>query len=176
MDLPETLREISLFRQCLASYFAVFDPSDLEEQDLYLAAVKALEAGQRTVDIDTDHGKTRLDTSEILQAAGDIHAQIYARDFALIDQADMIVSLIPELPNGKPALSSGVERELQHAHEATREVYVIWQPRSAPSPFITETANAVFPSVEAALGYFEKAGYLNRREDGRGQTTLFPVW
>src|SRR5881227_2895477 len=47
--------------------------------------------------------------------------QIYARDFKMIDQSDLIVSLIPPLPSGKPALSSGVERELQHASEGVLE-------------------------------------------------------
>ena len=35
----------------------------------------------------------------------------------------------------KPILSSGVERELQHAHETTKEVYVVWRSDSEPSPF-----------------------------------------
>jgi hypothetical protein len=83
--------------------------------------------------------------------------QIYARDFKMIDQSDMIVSLIPELPGGKPALSSGVERELQHAFEGGKEVYVIWTARGTPSPFITETATKVFTGVEEALGYFQRA-------------------
>lgn len=39
----------------------------------------------------------------------------------------MIVSFIPALPDGSAAVSSGVERELQHAHEAAKEVFVIWQ-------------------------------------------------
>ena len=39
---------------------------------------------------------------------------IFRDDFKLIDQSDMIVSYVPELPDGKPGLSSGVERELQH--------------------------------------------------------------
>ena len=54
---------------------------------------------------------------QVLDVAGDIDGQIYARDFRLIDQSDMIVSLVPELPGGVPGLSSGVERELQHAFE-----------------------------------------------------------
>ena len=41
----------------------------------------------------------------------------------LIDQAEMIISFIPTLPDGRAAISSGVERELQHAHEAAKEVY-----------------------------------------------------
>jgi len=98
----------------------------------------------------------------VLDIAGDIDGQIYMRDFKLIDQADMIVSYIPELPgkDGKdiPGLSSGVERELHHAFEHGREVYVVWKPKRNPSPFITETATQVFKSTEEALAYFEKQG------------------
>ena len=66
--------------------------------------------------------------------SGDIDGQIYMRDFKLIDQSDMICSLVPELPGGVPGLSSGVERELQHAWEHTKEVYVVWKPKKNPSP------------------------------------------
>lgn len=72
----------------------------------------------------------------------------------------MIVSFIPELPGGKPGLSSGVERELQHAYETTREVYVVWRPAAAPSPFITETATRVFSSTQEALEHFHAKGYI----------------
>ena len=72
----------------------------------------------------------------------------------------MIVSLIPELPGGIPALSSGVERELQHAWEHTKEVYVVWKPQKNPSPFITETATKIFDSVDDALSFFEEKGML----------------
>ena len=51
-----------------------------------------------------------------------------------IDQSDMIVSLVPELPGGVPGLSSGVERELQHAWEHTKEVYVVWKPAKSQAP------------------------------------------
>ena len=92
--------------------------------------------------------------------ARDIDAQIYARDFKLIDQSDMIVSFIPELPGGKPGLSSGVERELQHAYEGTKDVYVIWKPALEPSPFITETATKMFTSTEEALQHFLEQGFI----------------
>src|SRR5690606_25610627 len=108
----------------------------------------------------------RVRVREVLDIAGDIDGQIYMRDFKLIDQSDMICSYIPELPGGVPGLSSGVERELQHAFEHTKEVYVVWKPRKAPSPFITETATRVFSSVEEALGHFEDKGMF-------AQTNLF---
>jgi adenylate kinase len=104
---------------------------------------------------------------EVLDIAGDIDGQIYMRDFKLIDQSDMIVSLIPELPGagGKdiPGLSSGVERELQHAFEHTKEVYVVWKPKKNPSPFITETATKIFTSVPEALAYFEAKGMFGEK-------------
>ena len=58
-------------------------------------------------------------------------------------------------------LHLGVERELQHAWEHTKEVYVVWKPRKAPSPFITETATKIFPTVDAALAYFEAKGMFH---------------
>ena len=73
----------------------------------------------------------------------------------------MIISYIPQLPSGGAGLSSGVERELQHAHEATKEVYVIWRPDIEPSPFVTETASAVFANLEQALDFFKAKGYLS---------------
>ena len=100
----------------------------------------------------------RVSIREVLDIAGDIDGQIYMRDFRLIDQSDMIVSYIPELPGGMPGLSSGVERELQHAFEHTKEVYVVWKPKKTPSPFITETATKIFSSVDEAMKHFERKG------------------
>jgi adenylate kinase len=62
-----------------------------------------------------------------------------------------------------PGLSSGVERELQHAFEHTKEVYVVWKPAKTPSPFITETATRIFTSVDDALTYFEEKGMFAQR-------------
>jgi hypothetical protein len=99
----------------------------------------------------------------VLDIAGDIDGQIYMRDFKLIDQSDMIVSYIPELPGGIPGLSSGVERELQHAFEHGKEVYVVWRPQRNPSPFITETSTHWFRSTSEALAYFERRGMFPQR-------------
>jgi hypothetical protein len=56
-----------------------------------------------------------------------------------------------------------VERELQHAWEHAKEVYVVWKPKKTPSPFITETATKVFESVADALTYFEKQGMFGAK-------------
>ena len=72
------------------------------------------------------------------------------------------MSCLRNAADGVPGLSSGVERELQHAFEHTKEVYVVWKPRKSPSPFITETATKIFRSVEEALSYFEGEGMFGR--------------
>jgi hypothetical protein len=132
----------------------------MDEKRLLSHAARAMQDGQTRFTIPVHDRAVEFDVAEVTSVARDIDAQIYARDFKLIDQSDMIVSFIPELPDGKPGLSSGVERELQHAFEATKEVYVVWQPRIEPSPFITETATRVFATVEQALTHFQEQGYL----------------
>jgi len=153
-DQPDLLAEIHGFRREMKRHFICFDPGDVEEKDLAALAIRAASEGHRTVEVGPPGERAVLDTKELLQILPDIDGQIYARDFKLIDQADMIISLIPELPDGRAGLSSGVERELQHAHEATRDVFVVWRPKVAPSPFVTETATRVFASTEEAVRFF----------------------
>ncbi len=174
VDMPDVLAEIDRFRAQLAGHFITFDPGDVDEKLLLDRAIAAAKEGRMELEVSphsfggsrVSREPIRVRVREVLDIAGDIDGQIYMRDFKLIDQSDMIVSYIPELPGGVPGLSSGVERELQHAFEHTKEVYVVWKPRKTPSPFITETATRVFASVDEALGYFEAEGMF-------GQTNLF---
>ncbi len=155
-DMPEMLAEIDAFRAAIAERFIAFDPGDVDEKLLLERAIVAAKESRDFVEARTPDGVAiRVPVREILDIAGDIDGQIYMRDFKLIDQSDMIVSYIPEMPGGAPGLSSGVERELQHAFEHGKDVYVIWKPRKSPSPFITETATRVFRSVEEALAHFD---------------------
>ena len=163
LDMPDVLEEIDSFRAAIQRHFIVFDPGDLEEHRLYLDALAASERGQKVMEVEVLGESLRIDVAEVMQVAGDIHGQLYARDFMMIDQAEMIISYIPELPDGKPGISSGVERELQHAHEATKEVFVIWPSAASPSPFVTETATKVFGNTAEALDYFEKQDYINTK-------------
>ena len=160
LDLPDVLAEIENFRDTLAEHFITFDPADMDEKRLLYVAGEATKIGRDQVTIKVHGRPVNLRVSEITEVARDIDAQIYARDFKLIDQSDMIVSYIPALPTGRPVLSSGVERELQHAYETTKEVYVIWRPEIEASPFVTETATKVFHSVDELLRYFQERGYL----------------
>ncbi len=171
-DLPDVLAEIDRFRVALSEQFITFDPGDVDEKLLLERALAAAREGKEFLEV-TPHtfgggksgaeGAIRVKVREVLDIAGDIDGQIYMRDFKLIDQSDMIVSYIPELPGGMPGLSSGVERELHHAFEHTKEVYVVWKPKKTPSPFITETATRVFRETHEALAYFESRGMFGER-------------
>jgi adenylate kinase len=160
MDLPQTLKEIDAFKAAINEHFICFDPADVDEFILHKTALKAAEDGSSTIEVAAAEGKVTLKTSDVMQISGDIMGQIYARDFKMVDQSDMIISLVPELPNGKPGLSSGVERELHHAFEGGKEVFVVWTCKAMPSPFITETATRVFRSTEEALTFFRQKGYV----------------
>ncbi len=159
-DMPDILAEIERFRDVLAEHFITFDPGDLDEKRLLFEAGEATKRGENDVVLRVHGRKVTLSVSEITLIASDIDAQIYARDFKMIEQSDMIVSYIPELPGGRPGLSSGVERELQHAFESTKEVFVVWRPNCEPSPFVTKTATEILPSIEALFAHFQRRGYL----------------
>ena len=166
-DMPDVLAEIEGFRRDMKRYFICFDPADMEkEKKLCFEAVEAAREGRRTITTGAGKQRTTMETARILDIIPDIDGQIYVRDFKLIDQSDMIVSFIPELRGGKPAISSGVERELQHAHEGTRDVFIVWKPDSNPSPFITETATKVFRSTTQAVRYFLENGYVSEETNG----------
>ncbi len=152
--------ETVAFRREMKRHFVCFDPGDVEEKHLCQIAIEAAEMGRRIVRFGPENEQAEMDTNQLVDIIPDIDGQIYARDFKLIDQADMIISIIPEFDGGRPGLSSGVERELQHAHEATKDVFVIWRPDVVPSPFITETATKVFRSTEQAVTYFLDNEYI----------------
>jgi len=168
MDMPDILAEIEHFRSELANHFITFDPADVDEKLLLDRGLAAAAEGSDWIDVEphsfggrADAEPVKVSVREILDIAGDVDGQIYMRDFKLIDQSDMIVSLVPELAGGIPGLSSGVERELHHAFEHTKEVYVVWKPKKNPSPFITETATRIFSSVDEALAYFGDEGMFH---------------
>lgn len=161
LDHPAILTEIEQFRDALAEHFITFDPADLDEKKLLYEAGEATKRGEDHITVQANGHPVTLSVNEVTQIARDIDAQIYARDFKLIDQSQMIVSYIPVLEGGRPAISSGVERELHHAYESTKEVYVIWRPTCEPSPFITETATGIFPTLDALFAHFRKRGDID---------------
>jgi adenylate kinase len=161
-DMKNVQEEIKKFRQLIKKLFICFDPADLEESYLPHYAHKAAEQGSYFVEASALGRKVQLDLSQVQQIERDINSQIYARDFLLIDQSDMIISFIPTLADGRAAISSGVERELQHAHEAAKQVFVIWPAKQPPSVFVTQTATKVFDSVDETVTFFKNKGYMKK--------------
>ncbi len=160
IDMELVKNEINSFRRQMKKFFICFDPGDLEEAYLPRYAQKAAADGLDYVEVETIQRKVRLDLKQIQQIENDINSQTYARDFMLIDQADMIISFVPATADGRAAISSGVERELQHAHESAKEVYVIWTAKQRPSVFVTQTATRVFDDIEKALEFFNSKGFI----------------
>ncbi len=159
--LPDVRETIRSFCAKMKEYFICFDPSDIEEAYLPYYGDDAEAKGLDVVEVEVLGEKITLALEQVRQIRADISSQIYARDFALIDQSHMIISFIPAMPDGAPAISSGVERELQHAHETAKDVYVIWLPKADPSVFVSQTATKVFRSIEEAKTFFEKEGLLH---------------
>ncbi len=160
VDLEGVKKEIAEFRRVMKQYFTCFDPGDLEESFLPRQALQAAEDGREFLEIAAGNKIVRLDLDQIRQIERDIYSQTYARDFMLIDQSEMIISFIPPLTDGRAAISSGVERELQHAHEAAKEAFVIWPAKQSPSVFVTQTATKIFDNMDCALEFFKKKKYI----------------
>src|SRR6185312_6199427 len=97
--------QIERFKQTMSEHFTCFDPADVDELSLHTLALQAMQEGGTTINLSTAAGPLTLKTSDVAQISSDIMGQIYARDFKMIDQSDLIVSVVPELPGGKPALS-----------------------------------------------------------------------
>jgi hypothetical protein len=127
VGMPDVQAEIDQFRDALAEHFITFDPGDVDEKLLLDRAIEAAKEGQDFFDHEVPHSARRrraskdapirMRTRDVLDIAGDIDGQIYMRDFKLIDQSDMIVSLVPELP-GRDA--GAVERRGARASARVR--------------------------------------------------------
>ena len=169
-DMGNVQSQINEFRTLMKRWFVCFDPGDLEEAYLPQKARRARDAGLDYVEVAALGRNVRLKLNDVLQIERDINSQTYARDFMLIDQSDMIISFVPSLDDGRAAISSGVERELQHAHEAAKDVYVIWTAEQSPSVFVTQTATKVFGGVSEAVEFFKKKKYI---EEDRRPSTQF---
>ena len=89
------LAEIDAFRATLAEHFITFDPGDMDEKRLLFEAGAATQRGQTSFTLKVNGCELSFNVAEVSSVARDIDGQIYARDFKLIDQSDMIVSFIP---------------------------------------------------------------------------------
>ena len=93
-ELETVKKEIDEFRREMKKYFTCFDPGDLEESHLPHYAHKAVQEGRDFVEVQSLGQTVRLGLQQVRQIERDINSQTYARDFMLIDQADIIISFI----------------------------------------------------------------------------------
>lgn len=157
---PEVRPLVEEFRALMTGPFVVFDPGDIDEKRLTACAKAAKKKGQKTFNVVIDGEPWPLSVAEVLSIDQHIEAQIIARDFRLIDQSDAICSLIPEDAEGKPVLSSGVERELAHAYEMGRVVGIVWRSKNEGSPFITANADIIAPTPQELIERLLQSGLL----------------
>lgn len=138
---PATWNAIADFRSRLKDLLICFDPFTISESSLITEYrnAKSQRRKRTYVSIPVEDHTLKVNLVEIEQIIANIEGQIVARDFKLIEQADMVVAYIPERDD-IPQLSEGVSRELAHAKDCTIERYVIWPSSRAPSPFLQATS------------------------------------
>ena len=98
MDLPDTLARNRRLPRQIAEKMIAFDPGDVDEKVLSDLAIRAATEGKASITVTVNGAPMSLKVADLLQIVPDIDGQIYARDFMLVRQSDMIVSYIPELP------------------------------------------------------------------------------
>jgi adenylate kinase len=152
---------INSFRAAIAKNYLVYDPGDIDEWGPIVCAQKAKAKRARSFKFPVNGEAVSFNTHEMLSIRRDVKAQMVRRDFDLILQAHGIVSFIPELPGGRPGLSSGVDRELQFAHDHTKVVGVVWRPGCDPSPFVSANADHIVRTVEEMLSLLRQPWYFN---------------
>jgi len=146
-------------RTRLKNHFTVFDPIDIEERRLKVFHDVAIDKGETTVNINVLGEEIEFDIDEIKNVLSDIDGQILHRDFKLIDQSDAIIAYIP-LNEDKPIISSGVERELEHAYNTGKDVFIICENDNLLSPFVTQKAHFIAKDIDAAITHFQENGWI----------------
>ncbi len=163
-EQPDVLREIDEFRKELKKHLIVFDPGTNVEKRLHTKMVTSLREMSWTKDsfeVETAGQPQKLSVWEVSSIVHDIDGQIIARDYKLIDQSDMIIAFIPAGTGQTLLISAGVERELQHAHQTAKEVFVVCPKPELLSPFDKITVTKVFRTFDELIKDFCRRGYIS---------------
>jgi adenylate kinase len=150
LDKPKLIAKIDKFRKWVSRHAIAFDPyCAIKEKTLHYKLQKAEDSTKKKFKMRILNKEIEFSTSDVRQIIEDIDGQIIYRDFRLIDQSDMVLAFIPTL-NGKPQLSSGVERELEYGHDNGKDVYVICDIPNKLSPFLGSRCDHVFKTIDEA--------------------------
>jgi len=160
-DMPELIRDVEQFKETMKKQFIAFDPAAIGEKRLHYELQQVLDSMgvARSIEIEILNKSHRVDVRQLLDLIPDIDGQIVYRDFKLIDQSQMIVAYIPVVFDS-PYPASGVERELEYAHNTAKDAFVICQRGDKLSPFVTKRASRVFATFEQALAYFKSKKWV----------------
>ena len=101
-------------------------------------------------------GQIDLSQDEVREILPDIDGQIEARDYRLINQAEMIIAYYPADEKGKPLIAGGVQSEIEHAHHTTKEIVIVWEASKHPTPFIELKVDQQFGTLEELDDFLSK--------------------
>ena len=157
---PEVWAKVLRFRKLTRSYLAAFDPLMISERRLHGLVRGGMEENPGAADVVCDvRGKSvRLNLQEIGAIDRDIDGQIVARDYQLIDQAEMIVAYFPLDADGGPLIAAGVQSEIEHAAASTKEVIIVWETPRDPTPFIGQKVDKRFGSLDELETFLKEIG------------------
>ncbi len=152
---PELWAKVVRFRKLVRRYVAAFDPLIVDEKRLEAMLDQALHADPKTSSFTVDvRGRPLcLSVGEMREVLPDIDGQIVARDYALIDQADMIIAYFPLDADGAVLIAGGVQSEIEHAAAFTKDVVIVWEASRQPTPFIGQRIDHKFSTLEELEGY-----------------------
>jgi adenylate kinase len=146
------------FRNLVHRYLTVFDPLSIDEKRLEGAMKRSLALLPTTsrLTVDVRGNPLELDTKEISEVLPDIDGQIVARDYKLVDQAQVIIAYFPRDNDGSPIIAGGVQSELEHAAASPKEILVVWEADRDPTPFIKLKSDHRFGSLEELESFLKE--------------------
>ena len=157
IDKPEIVEEIRNFKDELVQHFTVFDPYTISEKKLDYLVRQAQKAKKTEIQYEGLGKALTIPIADLLPILRDIDDQIIARDLILVEQSEVVVAFYPCLENGTPVHSAGREREVQHARDTGKPVYLIWPSTvHEPGPFEVDSATKIFRSVQEAREFLLK--------------------
>ena len=163
-DNPSIWEKVIEFRRLVRSSVTAFDPLMIGEKRLQRMMLSRRAESARDLELvcDVEDRQVVLDLNEIEEAVPDIDGQIVARDYKLVDQADMIIAYFPADANDNPLIAAGVQSEIEHATAFTKEVIVVWEASRDPTPFIHQKIDRRFSTVSGLQDYLVQLSNAKR--------------
>ena len=129
----ETWERVVRYRKIARAHLTAFDPMMINEKE----------------------SSRSFDPRDVELIADDIDGQIVARDFKLIDQSDMVLVYFPQDADGRPIIAGGVQSELEHAAASTKDIVIVWESSSYPTPFIEQRGDVLLHSLDELEDYLK---------------------